>query len=62
MLLPSRQINPRHQTVNKQTERVLVHIEWLSLRSGLLIVLDVVQIYPLDAVAEIVLVYASVTR
>jgi hypothetical protein len=52
------QIDPRQKTIKKQSEWILIHIERLSLRllSDLLIVLDVIQIDPLNPITEIMLI------
>lgn len=56
-------IDPRKQTVEEKSERVLIHIENSALRllSHLLIVLDVVEIDAFHSVTEIVLIYIAIT-
>lgn len=55
-------IDPRKQTVEEKSERVLIHIENSALRllPNLLIVLDVVEIDAFDSVTKIVLIYVSI--
>ena len=60
LVLSPGQIDPRHQTINEQTKRVLVHIERLSLCPWLLVVVDIVQIDSFHPVTKIVLVYVAV--
>lgn len=61
-LLGPRQVHPRQKAIDKQTKRVLVHVELLSLGPRLLVVLDIVEIDALDPVAEVILVDVRVAR
>lgn len=56
LLLGPGQVHPRKQTIYKETKWILIHIQLLALRTGLLIVLNIVQVYSLDSIAKIVLV------
>lgn len=60
LLLGPGQIDPRQQTINKETKWVLVHIQLLALWTRLLIILDIVQVYPLNSITEIIFVYVGV--
>lgn len=62
-LLRRGEVDPRQQTVQKQSKGILIHIYGLSLRLShlLLVVLDIVQIYSLCPIAEVMSVYLGIS-